>query len=94
MLVSYRGVVKNGKVEIPEAHLPDGSEVLVVAQTFSSIADQQERLASLSDAEWQRPFIAYSNALKENPAEADLSELPEQAINELIYPAKQRESSR
>jgi hypothetical protein len=86
MLLSYRGVVKDGKVEIKDVALPDGTEVVVVTQSLSlSVAEQKKRLATLSGSAWQRPFGDYVQVLKENPAEADIAALSDTDLNELVH---------
>jgi hypothetical protein len=90
MLVSYRGIVKNGKVEVTDAQLPDGTEVVVVTQiSVSSAEEQKRRLAALSDSEWNRPFETYVRILKENPAEADSDTLSDTELNDLLHEARQ-----
>jgi hypothetical protein len=89
MLLSYRGVVKDGKVEIKDVALPDGTEVVVVTQSLSlSVAEQKERLATLSTGMWQQPFSDYEQVLKENPAEADIAALSDTDLNDLVHDAR------
>jgi hypothetical protein len=89
ILLSYRGVVKDGKIEIKGVTLPDGAEVVVVTQSLSlSVAEQKERLAALSDSAWREPFSDYVQALKENPAEADIAALSDADLNDLVHDAR------
>jgi hypothetical protein len=89
MLLSYRGVVKDGKIEIKRVTLPDGAEVVVVTQSLSlSVAEQKERLTALSDSAWREPFSDYVQALKENPAEADIAALSDADLNDLVHDAR------
>jgi hypothetical protein len=89
MLLSYRGVVKDGKVEIEDVALPDGTEVVVVTQSLSlSVAEQKERLAALSAGAWQQPFSDYVQVLRENPAEADITTLSDRDLDELVHEAR------
>jgi hypothetical protein len=89
MLLSYRGVVKDGKVEIEDVALPDGTEVVVVTQSLSlSVAEQKERLAALSAGAWQQPFSDYVQVLRENPAEADITTLSDGDLDELVHEAR------
>ncbi len=89
MLLSYRGVVKDGKVEIKDVALPDGTEVVVVTQSLSlSVVEQKERLAALSVGAWQQPFSDYAQVLKENPAEADITTVSDSDLDELVHEAR------
>jgi hypothetical protein len=89
MLVSYHGIVKNGKVELSDVELPDGIEVLVVTQTMPpSVAEQKKRLVALSDSEWRQPFAEYAQILKENPPEDNLTALSESELNHLVHEQK------
>ena len=90
MLVSYRGIVKNGKIEVTDVQLPDGTEVVVVTQIpVSSVEEQKRRLATLSDRDWDQPFETYVRILKENPAEADIDTLSDTELNDLLHEARQ-----
>lgn len=89
MLVSYHGIVKNGKVEITNAHLPDGTEVVIVTQSpLLSVEEQKKRLATLSEKEWRQPFEVYAQILKENAAEADIAALSDTELNDLLHEIK------
>jgi hypothetical protein len=83
MLVSYRGIVKDGKVEIAGTPLPDGYEVVVVTQSPPNGVETPPQ--EMSDAEWRRPFEQYLKVLRENPAEVDVMTLSDAELNDLIH---------
>ena len=90
MLVTYHGVVRNGKIEIADVHLPDGAEVVIITQLpLSSVEKQKQRLSALSDTEWHQPFETYSRLLQEREAEADIETLSEEQLDNLIHEARQ-----
>lgn len=86
MLVTYHGVVRNGKIEIKEAHLPDGAEVVVITELpLPSIAEQKQRLSALSDTEWHQPFETYLRLLHEPEAELDIETLSDEHLKSLVH---------
>jgi hypothetical protein len=92
MLVTYRGVVQDGKVLFRDAsELPDGTEVVVVVERpYLSVEEQEERLAHLTVREWQAPFNALSEAIEENPADADLESISDEALVELVHRLREK----
>jgi hypothetical protein len=89
MLVTYHGIVRNGKIEIEDAHLPDGAEVVVITQLpLSSVEEQKRRLAALSDTAWGQPFETYRKLLQEREAEADIESLSDEQLNSLVHEAR------
>ena len=90
MLTAYRGIVRNGKIELEDASLPDGAEVVVVAQEKSpSLEEQKRRPADIPQEEWEARRDAYDQFLKEHPAEADISELSDEEIVALVHEVRE-----
>jgi hypothetical protein len=90
MLVTYHGIVRNGKVEIEDANLPDGAEVVVITQLpLSSVEEQKRRLSALSGTEWGQPFETYRKLLQEHEAEIDIESLSDEQLNSLVHEAQQ-----
>lgn len=92
MLVTYRGIIQNGKVLFRDASgLPDGTEVVVVVERpYPSVEEQEDRLSRLTVREWQAPFNALSTAIEENPAEADLETVSDEELNELVHRLREK----
>lgn len=90
MLVTYHGIVRNGKIEIADTRLPDGAEVVVITQLpLSSVDKQKRRLAALSETAWRQPFEKYWRLLQEGEAEADIESMSDEQLNSLIHEARQ-----
>ncbi|HRQ38028.1 MAG TPA: hypothetical protein PLD25_08955 [Chloroflexota bacterium] len=90
MLVTYHGIVRDGKIELADMHLPDGAEVVVITQLpLSSVDKQKRRLAALSETEWRQPFETYWRLLQECETEADIESLSDEQINSLVHEVRQ-----
>jgi hypothetical protein len=87
MLITYRGVIQDGKVLFPDAsELPDGTEVVVVVEKlYPTVEEQEERMAKLSLREWHAPFQAVIDAKREFPAEVDMETLSDDELVELVH---------
>jgi len=84
MLVTIRGVVRDGKVDLQETGLPDGTEVVILTEKLPSIEAQKRRLEALSQAEWEGPFLEYIKLSEEYPDE-DISKLSDEEIVAIIH---------
>jgi hypothetical protein len=76
-LVTYRGVVKEGKVQLKDIILPDGTEVVIVANQPVSIN------------EWRKPFEEYFALADAFPGEQDINELSDEELVELVKEARE-----
>jgi len=90
MLISYRGVVENGKVRLRDTVvLPEGAEVIVVTQQPLSLEEQERRLAALHPEEWRRSFDAVRRAWDESePAELEGETLSDDELNAIVHLAR------
>lgn len=90
MLISYRGVVENGKVRLRDTVLlPEGAEVIVVTQQPLSLEEQERRLAALPPEEWHRSFDAVRRAWDESePAELEGETLSDDELNAIVHLAR------
>ena len=90
VLTTYRGIVRNGKIELEDAHLADGVEVVVVAQEKEpSLEEQKKRLATIPQAEWEARRDAYDRFLKEHPADEDIDTLSDEEIVALVHEVRE-----
>jgi len=90
MLISYRGVVENGKVRLRDTVLlPEGAEVIVVTQQPLSLEEQERRLAALPSEEWHRSFDAVRRAWDESEsAELEGETLSDDELNAIVHLAR------
>ncbi len=89
-LTTYRGVIRDGKVDLTDAILPEGTEVVVVAQQpLPSIEEQKKRLATLSQEEWEAPFKAYQKLIEEYPGELDIDSISDEELVELVHQVRE-----
>jgi hypothetical protein len=90
MLISYHGVVENGKVRLRDTVvLPEGAEVIVVTQQPLSLEEQERRLAALLPEEWPRSFEAVRRAWDESePAELEGETLSDDELNAIVHLAR------
>lgn len=94
-LTTYRGVIRDGKIELKDASLPDGTEVVVVAQQpLPSIAEQKKRLAAIPKEEWEARFDEYDKLLAENPAEKDIDEISDEELVALVHEVREEYRTR
>jgi hypothetical protein len=85
MIATYRGIIRDGKAELHNARLPEGAEVIVVAEAFLTLEEQAERLAVLTLEEWQSPFLLHQSLFQNHPGEAQEEDLTDQAWNTLVH---------
>jgi hypothetical protein len=57
MLVTICGVIRDGKVDLQETGLPDGTKVVILTEKLPSTEAQKRRLEALSQAEWEGPLM-------------------------------------
>ena len=89
-LTTYRGIVRDGKIIIQDADLPNGLEVIVVAQQLPvSLEAQKRRLAAIPQDEFENRLDEYDQFLKEHPAEADISDLSDEEIVKLVHEVRE-----
>lgn len=89
-LTTYRGIVRDGKIIIQDANLPNGLEVIVVAQQLPvSLEAQKRRLAAVPQDQWESHLDAYDQFLKENPAEADFNDLEDEEIVTIVHEVRE-----
>jgi len=88
-LVTYRGVIREGKVQLKDAVLPEGAEVLVVTNQLPSVEDQLRRLRAVSDDDWRRGFLEYAQFVEDHPAEADINTLTDDEIVALVHETRE-----
>ncbi|NKQ34300.1 MAG: hypothetical protein HF973_01650 [Chloroflexi bacterium] len=86
VLMTYRGIVRNGKIELEDALLPEGAKVVVVAQEKEpSLEEQKKRLAAIPQAEWEARRDAYDQFLREHPADENIDTLSDEEIVALVH---------
>lgn len=91
MLVTIRGVVRDGKVELPNSYWPDGTEVVVVAQqTFLSLEEQIQRFNDMPLTEWQAQFDAYIKFADEHPAEEDIDSISDEELLAIVHEVREQ----
>ncbi len=91
VLTTYRGIVRNGKIELEDAHLADGVEVVVVAQEkLPSVEEQIERFQAMSKEEWEKPFRDYFALAAREPPELDINSLSDEELVKLVDKARRR----
>jgi len=88
MIITYRGIIRNGKVELQGVALPEGVEVLVVAEANLTLQEQQERYGALSAEDWKAPFESYHILTSEGPVEVQADDLTDEALNALIHESR------
>jgi hypothetical protein len=88
MITTYRGIIRDGKVELQGVELPEGAEVIVVTETFSTLQEQAVRFADLSQEEWRTPFTLYRAISKNQPGEAREEDLTDETLNALVHESR------
>jgi hypothetical protein len=89
-LTTYHGIVRDGKIIIQDANLPNGLEVIVVApQLPVSLEAQKRLLAAIPQEEWEGRLDEYDQFLKENPAEADFNDLEDEEIVKIVHEVRE-----
>lgn len=88
MIATYRGIIRDGKVELTGVALPEGAEVVVVVETHLTLSEQRLRYDALSDEEWRAPFLAYQRITADEPAEVQDSELSDESLNALVHDSR------
>lgn len=93
-LTTYRGVYRDGKIELKDASLPEGTEVVVVAQHLPSIEDQKKRLAAIPKEEWEARFDEYDKLLSENPPGKDADAISDEELVALVHEVREEYRTR
>jgi FtsP/CotA-like multicopper oxidase with cupredoxin domain len=89
MLTSYHAVVAaGGQIRLTDpVQLSPGTEVLVVVVSPSqeNVKIQEARLAAMAEPDWQAPFVAYAEALAQEPPEVDINTVSDEELVELVH---------
>ncbi len=88
MIATYRGFIRDGKIELPGVALPEGAEVVVVVETYVSLHDQEARYDALSTAEWRAPFVAYHGLSASESGSREEHELTDEVLNALVHESR------
>lgn len=89
MLTTYRGIVRNGKIELKDGYLPEGTKVIVAVERLPSIEAQKARFQAMSQEEWEKPFKDYAAFLAAHPPEADINELSDEELVALVHEVRE-----
>lgn len=89
-LTTYRGIVRDGKIILQDADLPNGLEVIIVAQQLPvSVEAQKRRLAAMTQDEWEGRLDEYDQFLNTHPAAEDSSHLEDEDIVAIVHEARE-----
>jgi hypothetical protein len=88
MIATYRGIIRDGKVELQGVKLPEGAEVIVVAEAYLTLQEQGERYASLSDEKWGEPFAAYRALSIKESGEVQEEDLTDEALTAVVHESR------
>jgi hypothetical protein len=93
MLASYQAVIKNGQVQFQKAvQFPEGTSVVVVV-ALESVEAQEQRLAALSLAEWQAPFVAFEQSAQQSPPAEDIDLISDEELVTLVHQVRAEHTS-
>ena len=90
MLMSYRGIVKKGRIQLQEmVTLPEGAEVLIVISPLESLEAQERRLDALSAEEWQAPFDAFIEVVSQESTEINIDSMGDQELVDVVHQVRE-----